>query len=108
MDDSRNTPLHIIVGYQRPIKWVLFNRFEFQLQFTWCIKVYKLCYLCSDFTTLHSIIMDLLEAGAHIDTVNSKGLTPTAMAATGMVTKFWFVEKNKNQHFISVLLNLRI
>lgn len=52
--------------------------------------------------------MDLLEAGAHIDTVNSKGLTPTAMAATGMVTKFWFVEKNKNQHFISVLLNLRI
>lgn len=33
--------------------------------------------------TLHSIIMELTEAGAHIDTVNTKGKTPVEAATTG-------------------------
>lgn len=33
--------------------------------------------------TLHSIIMDLTEAGAHIDCVNIRGETPLDSAATG-------------------------
>ncbi|XKL64612.1 hypothetical protein PGB90_004698 [Kerria lacca] len=53
MDNFCNTPLHIIVGYQR----------------------------LNDFTTLHSIIMDLLKAGAHIDTVNAKNETPCDAAS---------------------------
>lgn len=48
-------------------------------------SVLIILFACSDFTTLHSIIMDLLDAGAHIDTVNAKGLTPSAMAATGII-----------------------
>lgn len=39
---------------------------------------------CSDFMTLHSIIMDLIEAGAHMDTVNSNGKTPYDAVATGL------------------------
>ncbi|XP_024939471.1 protein fem-1 homolog B isoform X2 [Cephus cinctus] len=57
MDSKRNTPLHVIVGYHKPI---------------------------SDFMTLHSIIMDLIEAGAHMDTVNSRGKTPFNAATTGI------------------------
>lgn len=57
MDRDRNTPLHIIVCYQKPI---------------------------SDFLTLHSIIMELTEAGAHMDTVNTKGKTPFEAATTGV------------------------
>lgn len=56
MDMERNTPLHIIVSYQKPI---------------------------SDFLTLHSIIMDLTEAGAHMDSVNARGETPFDSSATG-------------------------
>ena len=56
MDNERNTPLHIIVQYEKPI---------------------------SDFMTLHSIIFDLVEAGAHIDTVNRLGRTPFDSALTG-------------------------
>lgn len=37
----------------------------------------------SDFATLHSIIMDLTEAGAHIDCVNDRGETPLDSSATG-------------------------
>lgn len=33
--------------------------------------------------TLHSIIMTLIEAGAHIDAVNSYGETPFQAATTG-------------------------
>ena len=58
MDDNRNTPLHLIVPYQKPI---------------------------SDFLTLHNIIMALIEAGAHMDTVNQKGDTPLESATTGKV-----------------------
>ncbi|XP_075216692.1 protein fem-1 homolog B-like [Lycorma delicatula] len=57
MDKDRNTPLHIIVRYQKPV---------------------------SDFITLHTIIMELTEAGAHIDTVNTKGKTPVETATTGV------------------------
>uniref|UniRef100_A0A1B6ET95 Protein fem-1 homolog B n=2 Tax=Proconiini TaxID=565685 RepID=A0A1B6ET95_9HEMI len=57
MDRDRNTPLHIIVCYQKPI---------------------------SDFLTLHSIIMELTEAGAHMDTVNTLGKTPFEAATTGV------------------------
>ncbi|XP_065334443.1 protein fem-1 homolog B isoform X2 [Cloeon dipterum] len=57
MDNARNTPLHLIVGYQKPI---------------------------SDFLTLHSIIVGLTEAGAHQDTVNEKGETPFDAATTGV------------------------
>lgn len=47
----------------------------------WYINLY--CY--SDFMTLYSIIMELIEAGAHIDTVNSNGKTPYESVATGML-----------------------
>lgn len=57
LDKNRNTPLHLIVAYQKPI---------------------------SDFLTLHSVIMALIEAGAHMDTVNSKGQTPFEAAMTGV------------------------
>ncbi|KAJ8681326.1 hypothetical protein QAD02_017113 [Eretmocerus hayati] len=57
MDNERNTPLHIIVQYEKPI---------------------------SDFMTLHSIILDLIDGGAHMDTVNSQGETPVDAAATGV------------------------
>lgn len=57
LDKHRNTPLHLIVAYQKPI---------------------------SDFLTLHSVIMALIEAGAHMDTVNSKGQTPFEAAMTGV------------------------
>lgn len=39
----------------------------------------------SDFATFHSIIMELIEAGAHMDTVNSNGETPYDVASTGMI-----------------------
>ncbi|XP_032793814.2 protein fem-1 homolog B [Daphnia magna] len=57
MDHRRNTPLHLIVGYPKPI---------------------------SDFVTLHSIIMTLIEAGAHMDAVNLYGETPIDAATTGV------------------------
>ncbi|KAF4530186.1 hypothetical protein B566_EDAN001445 [Ephemera danica] len=57
MDMDRNTPLHVIVSYQKPI---------------------------SDFGTLHSIIVNLTQAGAHMDTVNSQGETPFDTATTGV------------------------
>lgn len=60
MDNKRNTPLHIIVGYGKPI---------------------------SDFATLHAIIMNLIEAGAHMDTVNNKGRTPYETGTTTGVAK---------------------
>ncbi|KAK9883902.1 hypothetical protein WA026_004844 [Henosepilachna vigintioctopunctata] len=56
MDIDGNTPLHVIVNYHKPI---------------------------SDFMTLHSIITDLMEAGAHVDCVNKNGETPLEYAATG-------------------------
>jgi len=57
MDERRNTPLHIIVTYRRVVE---------------------------DFLTLHSIIVSLLEAGAHIDSVNSAGQTTLAAATSGV------------------------
>ena len=49
------------------------------------IQEFTLIYflLCSDFMTLHSIIIRLIEAGAHMDTVNSSGKTPFDAATTG-------------------------
>lgn len=61
MDCERNTPLHMIVNYHKPI---------------------------SDFSTLHSIIVDLTEAGAHIDCVNIRGETPLDSSATGSKSFF--------------------
>lgn len=57
MDNERNTPLHVIVSYRKPI---------------------------SDFLTLHCIITQLVEAGAHMDTMNSAGKTPYDAATTGV------------------------
>ncbi|KAF5291326.1 hypothetical protein FQA39_LY03477 [Lamprigera yunnana] len=57
MDVDRNTPLHIIVHYHKPI---------------------------SDFATLHAIILTLSQAGAHIDSVNIQGETPLDSASTGV------------------------
>jgi len=57
VDRAKDTPLHIIVLYKK---------------------------IVSDFLTLHAIIMALLEAGAHIDSVNAAGQTPLAGAATGV------------------------
>ncbi|XP_026286957.1 protein fem-1 homolog B [Frankliniella occidentalis] len=49
MDKNRNTPLHVIVSFQRPLR---------------------------EFMTIHTIIMDLTSAGAHQDICNIKGETP--------------------------------
>lgn len=57
MDNFRNTPLHLIVPYQKAV---------------------------SDFLTLHNIIMALVENGAHMDTVNQLGATPFDSATTGV------------------------
>lgn len=56
MDKGRNTPLHVIVNYHKAI---------------------------SDFMTLHTIITELTDKGAHIDCVNSRGETPLDSSATG-------------------------
>merc|ERR1719509_422244 len=56
-DRAKNTPLHVIVLYKK---------------------------IVSDFLTLHAIILALLEAGAHIDSINAAGQTPLAAAATGV------------------------
>ncbi|XP_054707076.1 protein fem-1 homolog B-like [Uloborus diversus] len=57
VDKAGNTPLHIIVAYQKPI---------------------------TDFMTLHSIITRLLEAGAHIDRANNEGESPFEAVLTGV------------------------
>lgn len=57
MDLEGNTPLHVIVNYHKAI---------------------------SDFMTLHSIITDLTENGAHVDCVNKRGETPLDSSATGI------------------------
>jgi len=57
VDRAKNTPLHIIVSYKK---------------------------IVSDFLTMHAIIMALLEAGAHIDSVNAASQTPLSSAATGV------------------------
>ncbi|XP_076234737.1 protein fem-1 homolog B isoform X2 [Calliopsis andreniformis] len=58
MDYKNNTPLHTIISCRN---------------------------LISDFAILQSIVMELTEAGAHMDTVNSSGLTPYDIAITGEV-----------------------
>ncbi|KAH7963270.1 hypothetical protein HPB52_020409 [Rhipicephalus sanguineus] len=57
VDARRNTPLHAIVTYQKPI---------------------------SDFLTLHSIIVALIEAGVHADATNARGETAAEAATTGV------------------------
>ncbi|GFT91895.1 protein fem-1 homolog B [Nephila pilipes] len=57
VDKAGNTPLHIIVAYQKPI---------------------------TDFMTLHSIITKLLDAGSHIDRVNNDGESPFEKVLTGV------------------------
>nr|XP_002128243.1 protein fem-1 homolog B-like [Ciona intestinalis] len=52
-----NTPLHIIVQYERPI---------------------------SDFISLHTIISQLLEYGAHFDVANDNRKTPMELSTTGV------------------------
>lgn len=56
-DKAGNTPLHIIVAYQKPI---------------------------TDFMTLHCIITKLLEAGSHIDRANNNGETAFDAVLTGV------------------------
>jgi Fem-1 family protein b len=57
VDLYRNTPLHVIVQYNRPV---------------------------SDFHTLHNIIKSLTEAGAHIDRTNAQGKMPLDLVTTGV------------------------
>lgn len=84
MDNERNTPLHIIVSYREPVRYSQLHCFIKPNLFL--VKNVFITYLkpCSDFMTLHSIIMDLIEAGAHMDTVNSNGKTPYDAVATGL------------------------
>lgn len=56
-DYEGNTPLHVIVQYNRPI---------------------------SDFLTLHAIIIGLVEAGAHTDMTNKQKKTPLDKSTTGV------------------------
>ncbi|XP_063333592.1 protein fem-1 homolog B [Pelmatolapia mariae] len=57
IDNEGNTPLHVIVQYNRPI---------------------------SDFLTLHAIIINLVEAGAHTDMTNKQNKTPLDKSTTGV------------------------
>ncbi|XP_023258424.1 protein fem-1 homolog B [Seriola lalandi dorsalis] len=57
IDHEGNTPLHVIVQYNRPI---------------------------SDFLTLHAIIINLVEAGAHTDMTNKQKKTPLDKSTTGV------------------------
>ncbi|XP_061696607.1 protein fem-1 homolog B [Syngnathoides biaculeatus] len=57
VDHEGNTPLHVIVQYNRPI---------------------------SDFLTLHAIIIGLVEAGAHTDRTNKQKKTPLDKSTTGV------------------------
>ncbi|XP_031162539.1 protein fem-1 homolog B [Sander lucioperca] len=57
VDHEGNTPLHVIVQYNRPI---------------------------SDFLTLHAIIISLVEAGAHTDMANKQKKTPLDKSTTGV------------------------
>ncbi|XP_077373961.1 protein fem-1 homolog B [Festucalex cinctus] len=57
VDGEGNTPLHVIVQYNRPI---------------------------SDFLTLHAIIIGLVEAGAHTDRANKQRKTPLDKSTTGV------------------------
>ncbi|XP_072242590.1 protein fem-1 homolog B [Leuresthes tenuis] len=57
VDREGNTPLHVIVQYNRPI---------------------------SDFLTLHAIIINLVEAGAHTDMTNKQKKTPLDKSTTGV------------------------
>ncbi|XP_051918219.1 protein fem-1 homolog B [Hippocampus zosterae] len=57
VDGEGNTPLHVIVQYNRPI---------------------------SDFLTLHAIIISLVEAGAHTDRANKQKKTPLDESTTGV------------------------
>lgn len=55
MTKSGETPLHVIVLYQKPF---------------------------SDFLTLHAIIQSLINADAHLDYVNREGRTPSSFATS--------------------------
>ncbi|XP_052400272.1 protein fem-1 homolog B-like [Carassius gibelio] len=57
VDYEGNSPLHLIVQYNRPI---------------------------SDFLTLHSIMISLVEAGAHTDMTNKQKKTPLDKSTTGV------------------------
>ncbi|XP_026057869.1 protein fem-1 homolog B [Carassius auratus] len=57
VDHEGNSPLHLIVQYNRPI---------------------------SDFLTLHAIIISLVEAGAHTDMTNKQKKTPLDKSTTGV------------------------
>ncbi|XP_078539188.1 protein fem-1 homolog B [Lissotriton helveticus] len=57
VDNEGNSPLHLIVQYNRPI---------------------------SDFLTLHAIIISLVEAGAHTDMTNKQKKTPLDKSTTGV------------------------
>ncbi|KAG7468288.1 hypothetical protein MATL_G00141280 [Megalops atlanticus] len=57
VDHEGNSPLHVIVQYNRPI---------------------------SDFLTLHAVIISLVEAGAHTDMANKQKKTPLDKSTTGV------------------------
>ena len=57
VDLDGNSPLHLIVQYNKPI---------------------------SDFITLHNIIVSLVESGVHQDSANKEGKTAAEMATTGV------------------------
>ena len=66
-DNHGDTPLHVIMKYNKPI---------------------------SDFLSLHSIIIVLLENNAHADVTNNAGNTPVEVATTG-VAEIILRTKNK-------------
>ena len=68
MDKDGNTPLHLIVGYQRVV---------------------------GDFMTLHAIITALVDAGAHVDVVNNEGKTPMVKAAATGVAEIILKSQQK-------------
>lgn len=93
MDNERNTPLHVIVSYRKHIRYN-YKIAYFPKQKYIVSNVYKwFLNFHSGFLTLHSIIMELIEAGAHMDIVNSNGKTPYDAASSGT-----FKFKNNTNH----------
>lgn len=84
MDNEKNTPLHVIVRYPKAVRYVEINIIQVYIDTDLVI----LQYFFSDFATLHTIIVALIDAGAHMDTVNIRGQTPYDSVITGKFTNF--------------------
>lgn len=77
--------MYLVLKYNIII--LFFTLFSYYFHFTFNFILFSIIsYLkfYSDFMTLHSIIMALIEAGAHMDIVNSNGKTPYDAVTTGL------------------------